>query len=64
MKDGKKCKVLFSAIPEDGGVRIVLNIDGQEVYNILDTEKTMVNGGMFHVYVYGNPSAKIYGYND
>ncbi|MBQ4518784.1 MAG: S-layer homology domain-containing protein [Clostridia bacterium] len=51
IKMGQTHKVQLGAVNEDGGVRIIVNVDGVNVFNYLDTtEGRIENPGYFGVY--------------
>ena len=45
----------FGAINEGEAVRLILKVDGKEIYNYLDTENVVKDAGNFALYGYTNP---------
>ena len=55
LADNELHEISVGALNEDDGVRLVMYIDGEEIFNVLDTsENAITNGGYFGLVGFGN----------
>lgn len=50
LKSGTEHDIVFATLDTDEGVRVTLEVDGKEIFNVLDTEFPVTDSGYFSVY--------------
>ena len=61
IKNGESCEIEFGTVTEGGGVRITLFVNGEKLYDYLDTEDAVKTSGKLHIYNNGGSGVEIEG---